>query len=33
MIFFGRRDDIPELLSEIDYLVVPSYVEGFGLVV
>ncbi|EOX9113443.1 glycosyltransferase [Providencia rettgeri] len=33
IIFFGRRDDIPELLSEIDYLVVPSYVEGFGLVV
>ncbi|MTC60659.1 glycosyltransferase [Providencia rustigianii] len=31
--FLGSRNDIPELLNRIDYLIIPSYVEGFGLVV
>jgi glycosyltransferase involved in cell wall biosynthesis len=30
--FFGKRQDIPELLAGIDILVVPSRTEAFGLV-
>ena len=31
--FFGRRDDIPELIGAIDLLLLPSWDEPFGLVV
>lgn len=31
--FLGTRDDIRELLASVDYLVVPSRREGFGLVI
>lgn len=31
--FLGKSDNVKDFLSEIDYLIVPSYVEGFGLVV
>ena len=31
--FFGNVDNVPEFLSQIDILIVPSISEGFGLVV
>ncbi|GAA4455979.1 hypothetical protein GCM10023156_30710 [Novipirellula rosea] len=30
--FLGRRDDIPRLMNSIDVLVIPSRMEGLGLV-
>lgn len=29
----GRRDDIPQLMQEVDFFILPSAYEGFGLVV
>jgi glycosyltransferase involved in cell wall biosynthesis len=31
--FLGRRDDVPELIAELDMLLLPSWDEPFGLVV
>jgi glycosyltransferase involved in cell wall biosynthesis len=31
--FVGHRDDMPEIMRELDLLVCPSFKEGFGLVV
>ncbi|HCR3558412.1 TPA: glycosyltransferase [Proteus mirabilis] len=31
--FWGNKENTSDLFREIDYLVIPSYVEGFGLVI